>query len=214
MPNLSQFYPALTVFAGALLVALGGFWASYRQSNFTAEIRAKNEEISRLQHEGTNTITGGDSFLEMGLLETGGGAMPAMFIHHGKYPLYDVTARIVDLDASKPRGTAGYTQYSVNLGNIGPGQALGGKPVTMLSPGGDGSFSYNVFFAARNGGWTQQFRLRKKGSAWVQASLIKGLSDQKVLLRKISDGFPIGPNGELDLPAPTGAPSETPETDK
>jgi hypothetical protein len=62
LARLSPFFPALLVFVGALFVAAGGFWASWRQSNFNIEIRAKNDEISRLQRENANAITGGDSF--------------------------------------------------------------------------------------------------------------------------------------------------------
>ena len=57
-----QFHPALVVFAGAVIVAFGTFWAAWRQSNFNAAIREKNEEIARLQHEAAAAITGGDSF--------------------------------------------------------------------------------------------------------------------------------------------------------
>ena len=62
MARLSPFFPALVVFVGAVVVALGGFWASWRQSNFNMEIREKNEQIARLQYENASMITGGDSF--------------------------------------------------------------------------------------------------------------------------------------------------------
>jgi hypothetical protein len=62
LAKLSPFFPALLVVVGALFVTAGGFWASWRQSNFNIDIRAKNEEISRLQRENVNAITG-DSFM-------------------------------------------------------------------------------------------------------------------------------------------------------
>src|SRR5712671_5625374 len=61
MERLSPFYPAVLVFLGALFVAAGGFWASWRQSNFNIELNKKNEEIARLQQDNVNTMTGGDS---------------------------------------------------------------------------------------------------------------------------------------------------------
>ena len=81
------------------------------QSNFNIDIRAKNEEISRLQQENVNAITGGDSFAFVGFQVFGmdGSAVNAntmpddlllvpAFLHKGRYPLYDVTVRFVDVD--------------------------------------------------------------------------------------------------------------------
>jgi hypothetical protein len=62
MARLSPFFPAMVVFAGAVIVAIGGFWASYRQSNFNRDIRQKNEEIAQLQRENADAITGGDNY--------------------------------------------------------------------------------------------------------------------------------------------------------
>jgi hypothetical protein len=100
------------VFVGALFVAAGGFWASWRQSNFNMEIRAKNEEISRLQQENVNAITGGDSFAYLFGFQVFGMdgqtvnafAMPddlllmPTFINKGPYPLYDVSMRFGNID--------------------------------------------------------------------------------------------------------------------
>ena len=64
--RLSPFFPAIVVAFGALAVTFGGFWASFRQSNFNIELREKNEEIARLQRENASLITGGDSFAYAG----------------------------------------------------------------------------------------------------------------------------------------------------
>jgi hypothetical protein len=65
-----------------------------------SELRQKNDQIIALQQQSAGAITGGDSFAEMVLevrdVTTGAVAMP-VFAHHGKFPLYDVTARIADL---------------------------------------------------------------------------------------------------------------------
>jgi hypothetical protein len=55
--RLTSFFPAIIVFIGALIVAGGGFWAAYSQSNFNAEIRAKNEEIIRLQRDALSSVS-------------------------------------------------------------------------------------------------------------------------------------------------------------
>jgi hypothetical protein len=77
MARLSPFFPAMVVFIGALFVAAGGFWASWRQSNFNIEIRDKNEEIARLQHENAATITGGDKRGCLAEAETGSATQTA-----------------------------------------------------------------------------------------------------------------------------------------
>jgi hypothetical protein len=71
MIKLAPFYPAIVVLIGAIFVAAGGFWASYRQSNFNMEIRAKNEEIAALQKDNADAITGGDSFAEAAFFDVG-----------------------------------------------------------------------------------------------------------------------------------------------
>lgn len=62
MLRLWPFAPAFVVFLGAILVAGGSFWAGFRQSNFNAEIRAKNEQIATLQQENIRILRGSDFF--------------------------------------------------------------------------------------------------------------------------------------------------------
>jgi hypothetical protein len=114
MAKFAPFYPAAFVFVGAVLVAIGGFWASWRQSNFNIEIRKKNEEIALLQKQSADAIIGGDSFAEVAfsVLDRSGNmpnahAMPDALllvptvIHRGRYPLYDVSARIAEVPIAK-----------------------------------------------------------------------------------------------------------------
>src|SRR5258708_39917263 len=127
-----QFAPALLVFGGAVLVALGGFWSSWRQSNFNNTLAEKNNEIAQLKLESANAITGGNSFAYMVLQvpdpKTGSAAIP-IFVHQGKYPLYDLQARIVDLDehtrlTEQREFTAATTALlgtSLQVGNLTPG---------------------------------------------------------------------------------------------
>jgi hypothetical protein len=109
MSALSRLWPlapALVIAFGALLVTIGGFWAAYRQSHFNAELREKNEAISRL--------TGGDGFcwVAFQIVDSQGQLVNAYsmpddlilipnFVHQGRYPLYDVSANVVDIDELK-----------------------------------------------------------------------------------------------------------------
>jgi hypothetical protein len=204
MEKLAPFYPAMVVFVGAMIVAGGAFWASLRQSNFNIELRNKNNEIAALQKENADTITGGDSFAEVGfhVLDQSGNmpnasAMPdqlvlnPLVIHHGKYPLYDVQARIHKF------GSMGL-DTNVNVGNLTPGFAM--NNAVRIPQQGKNNLSYNIFFVARNGGWTQFLRMLWVGDGWATASKI--VRGDKVLLREVSANFPRNEKGEIDWGEP------------
>jgi hypothetical protein len=207
MRGLWPFFPAFVVCAGAILVALGGFWASWRQSNFNAEIREKNEEIARLQRENANAITGGDSFCWMGLSVSDPAAAAIarpIFIHQGRYPLYDVSARIVDSDeyarltAAKDfiAASKALLGTNVSVGNMTPGFSTD-TGVVLSHPSGK-NFTYNVFYVARNGSWIQSLRMRWTGNGWALANRVHGLTEGKELFREVSPNYPLNAQGDVD----------------
>jgi hypothetical protein len=218
--TLWQFLPAIFIVAGAVLAACGGFWQAVRQSNFNSELRQKNDQIIELQQQSAGAITGGDSFAEMVLevpdVTTGAVAMPT-FAHHGKFPLYDVTARIVDLgeyrrlEAAKNflAATTALQGTEVSVGSLTPGFSRG--PMAALQHPSGRDFSYNVFFVARNGAWIQQLRMKWIGNGWSEATRISGLSEGKELYQKVTPGYQLGPNSEVeweDKPTPPAAPQQ------
>jgi hypothetical protein len=136
--------PAFLVAFGAIIVAAGGFWAASRQSSFNADLREKNKEIARLQQENTGAITGGDSFCWMAFQFVGLNGEPVNansmpddlilvpnFIHKGRYPLYDVSARIIDIDELKKDITR--ATKTVSIGNMTPGFATT-TPISLTTP--------------------------------------------------------------------------------
>jgi hypothetical protein len=202
--------PAFVVAVGAFFVTFGGFWAAKRQSNFNAELREKNEEIARLQQENAGAITGGDSFCWMALQVVGlngelvnANSMPddliliPNFIHKGKYPLYDVSARIIDIDEWKKNITqAMQTTKTVSIGNMTPGFWTT-TPIRLTHHGKD--FNFNIFYVARNGSWLQKLRMRWVGDGWASASRVaEGLGGGKELLQEVSANYPRGDNGNVD----------------
>lgn len=60
MSKIIVFAPAILVLVGAILVAVGTFWSGFRQSHFNAEIRKKNEQITKMQEEDIATLRGAD----------------------------------------------------------------------------------------------------------------------------------------------------------
>jgi hypothetical protein len=207
-------------FLPAILIVGGGFWQAVRQSSFNSELRQKNEKIIDLQQQNAGAITGGDSFAEMVLqvpdTTTCAVALP-IFAHHGKFPLYDVSAHIVDLGehrrliAAKNHAAAlaALQGTEINVGNLTPGFARG--PMGTLQHPSGKDFSYNVFFVGRNGSWTQQLRMKWIGNGWSVAARIFGLSEGKELYRRVTPDYPLGPNSEVeweDKPATTVAPQQ------
>ena len=212
-----QFAPALFVSGGAVLAAFGGFWSSWRQSNFNTALAEKNNEISRLQLESANAITGGNSFAYMVLQvpdpKAGSTAIP-LFVHKGKYPLYDVQARIVDLDEFKRltdqkefmAATTVLSGTTLRVGNLTPGFAST-IPGALHHPSGQ-NFSYNVFYVARNGAWIQSLRMRWVGDGWATANKVVGGAENKELFREITPNYPLNEKGEVEWDAPNPAPAK------
>jgi hypothetical protein len=213
-----QFAPAILVWVGAVLVAFGTLWSSWRQSNFNATLTAKNSEIARLQLENANAITGGNSFAYMLLQvpdhETFATAIPT-FVHQGKYPLYDVQAHIVDLDEFQRltdrkdflAANNALSGTDLMIGNLTPGFASRPTGAVLSHPSGQ-DFTYNIFYVARNGAWTQQLRMRWTGNGWVIANRVFagpgnfGGPGDKDLFREVSTGYPLDEKGEVDWDIP------------
>ncbi len=208
MIKLAPFYPAIVVLIGAIFVAAGGFWASYRQSNFNMEIRAKNEEIAALQKDNADAITGGDSFAEaaFSMLDRSGNmtnafSMPDQlllvptFIHRGKHPLYDVSVRFTDLQAKFDAQNA---LRAYPIGNMTPGLATITGGINLPHDGKD--LNFNIFFVGRNGMWIQFLRMPWMGDGWGRASKIE--RNGVVIFEEISKNFPLNEKGAVDWDHP------------
>jgi hypothetical protein len=191
--------PALVIALGATFVAFGGFWAAYRQSNFNAELRQKNDEIARL--------TGGDGFcwIAFQIVDTQGQLINAnsmlddlilipSFIHRGPYPLYDVSANIVDVDEITKDVTRAST--AANIGNLAPGSYAKTTGIRISHHGKD--FNFNIVYVARNGSWLQKLRMRWVGNGWTMANkVVEGLGGKELLL-EINPNYPRDAQGNVE----------------
>jgi hypothetical protein len=153
-----------------------------------------------------NTVTGGDSFCYLDFAANG--TLPT-FVQRGKYPISDVSARIVDLKkfdrliATNPQPSLQEllsADTSVQLGELTPNAALVRGTVKLVGQ----SARFNIFFSARNGFWTQKLRLRLVGGKWVRAIRVttteigRDKKGPKKLFEKIDKGFPRNAKGEVD----------------
>ena len=151
-----------------------------------------------------NHISGGNSFpyIEIGNVDpnTDTGVMVA--IHEGEHPLYDVKSRIVDLQKfdqfmNNPSfGKIGDAETNIDIGNLIPsnGTILKSWKIENIQ-----EQSYNIFFTARNGTFTQSLRLKKINGRWLSASQVK--NGNGILHEQVDKNFPVGANGKVNWDA-------------
>jgi hypothetical protein len=200
---LWQFAPALLIFVGAVVVAIGGFWGAFRQA-------ANNAEIKRLTIENAGLITGGDTIAEVYLqIDTQrwtGTAVPTL-VNEGKYPLYDIELRLVDVDEVRREVDQNLPSQDALLGktfrisNLTPGMAREVDGAVQHAANSR-DYNYNIFVVARNGSWTQQLRMKWIGDGWVRATRI--VRDGKEVRLEVPDAYPRNAAGEVEWePKPT-----------
>jgi hypothetical protein len=224
--------PTALVLLGAVISAIGGFWTSNdqeRKNNHIArlnetlvnqqgeliadlrkqlklqeELRLQSDEIADLNKELKNFVIGGNSFcyLTMASLNSVTNISLLAAVHQGKYHLYDVRARIVDLEKlDELKGkftveTMKYTDTNISVGDLVPGYSA---MLNTINLGTSDTRRFNIFFTARNGGFTQLWRLKKIDSKWLEALRItrtKG-RDEEVLLEKIDPKYPRNVDGKM-----------------
>jgi hypothetical protein len=167
----------------------------------TLESRFKEllDKVETKTEEMIGHVTGGNSFpwFQVAMIDNIKDKGVLMAIHHGVHPLYDVTARIVDLQKFQKvknnisLATFGFTDTNVNVGNMIPSHA---SMIQEWKLEHIPEQSYNVFFTARNGSFTQLIRLKKVNSAWTTATRI--LKNNNLLYEQIDEKFPKN-NGEI-----------------
>lgn len=200
--------PAVVVVVGAFITAGGALWSSSERTKFERELRDRSDEIADLNRKIAASVTGGDSFCyaAMGSVGVAGeNAALLMVVHQGEYPLYDVNLRIVDLpefrravDAGQ-LSLAGPGETTVDVGNM---SARSARPIQVWQlPDGDQA-SYNVFFNARNGFWSQSLRLKRVGGEWKSATQVSKdiMGDEKppLLHEQVDPEFPLNEQGEVE----------------
>jgi hypothetical protein len=146
-------------------------------------------------------VSGGASFpwIQFGMLDDNTGKGTLMVVHQGEHPLYDVAARIVDLnkfELIKNHLTADnfrQADTTIEVGNIIPGHAsmVGAWKIEGLD-----RQNYNVFFTARNGRFTQLIRMMKIDGKWISATKVSNGSEE-IVHEQVSESFPRDAEGRV-----------------
>lgn len=191
----------IIVVVGLVISAIGVLWASQQQASFNLNLLNKSEEIARLNQKLANSVSGGDSFcyLEVSSLDSAKNTGQLVVVHQGEHNLYDVHARIVDLEkfdqleGKLSFATLKQTDTNISIGNLISSSAQMLHRVTL----GNGNMRrFNIFFSARNGFFNQVLRLKKIHGKWVRA--MKVLREDKVIYEEVDDEFPRTAEGDVE----------------
>jgi len=161
---------------------------------------------SQVQFNGTmsqmrkavDTETGGNSFCYlMSLVPTESEVEPILLMV-GNYSLYDVGVRVTD--AKFVRSSKNVFQSDILSTKIGdlspPGSAHNIGTLMKYKIPGDYQ-ELNIFFSAKNGWWTQLWRLQKVNGQWEEAIIVVGTLDRRrypkgaILKRYVTKGYPV-----------------------
>jgi hypothetical protein len=173
-----------------------------RLQALTSDLQHQLLEMSRLNtdlaKEGIAAATGGDSFCWM-MMSQPNGTIP-VFVHSGKYTLYDVSVRVADLNKMR-MNVMPFDVLQMSLGEMHPGMAI--PYASLRLPFSDGTTQdFKVFFTGRNGSWHEFLRLRRVGDHWswaIQVWRFNPSDPPKLpLYEQVSDDFPRNENGLVD----------------
>ena len=126
---------------------------------------------------------------------------PALLVHDGPYPLYDLQLRVVDIveplaPQPIPNGKPYDAGISSEIGNLPPKSSK--LLSAFLRAHGDRA-AFNLFFAARNGFWIEDLRLRLVGTEWKKAIQVFRSDDpaQRPIFREVDKGYPAESDGNV-----------------
>jgi len=187
-----------------------------QQSSEIARVETLNTELQRqlvqasasikelaihnvsLAQQGIQTATGGDSYcyLDIASVSKAGGLLVA--VHQGKYPLYAVHARVVDLAKMKEFEQSGQKLTLDNAFSNDLNVAIGDMAVSTANPLQQITFSasdrqsFNVFFSAHNGLWTEELRFRLVNGGWTRAIRVSKIvgKKNKDIWQKVDPKYP------------------------
>jgi hypothetical protein len=183
-----------------------------RLQKLNNELEAKVLDLANgnelLAKQNIATVTGGKSFCYMDFIYQFGGQTPVI-LHSGRYPIYDLNVRIVDLNKAMQRTSSeAILGTSVWIGELQVGGSWANIDWSIPFTSAQ-SQDFNVFFSARNGIWTEKLRLRRVNDHWSNALQVwfspLGLSKPptRPVLEKVAKDFPRKQDGRIDWDAPS-----------
>jgi hypothetical protein len=154
----------------------------FSDADLLREVESLRSEVAQRQKHLESLQTGGDTFCYWMLYYFDMAkaiAKDLSVIRRGDYPLYDLSLRVVDMDA-------GRDLVREQLGEISS-PAICWRVKWPLPE----SVYYRIFFHARNGSWHQDLILKRSSSAecWLAATHVKDRSGREIVFEHIDNGF-------------------------
>lgn len=205
--------PALLTLLGAIIAAVGVFWASRRTAFSQAQLIAlnqqlaeKNDEIAKLSERIADSITGGKAFPHIQLMLQEFPCPRVVLVNNGDMSLYDLSVRMVDLDRfdvllkNKMKPTFDEIRSCDTLFQLGTlaGHKASIRPVGLITfPSSAENIRLNIFFSARNGDTVELYRAKKVAGEWKTAVQVRR-DDEKIYEQIDSPYFIVNPEGQLE----------------
>lgn len=117
----------------------------------------------------------------------------------GEYPLFQVSLRIVDVDAFAAlpvftEAALATAETKINFGDLDAARAFMNFADLPIGPiHGPADRKFNLFFMARNGTWTQLLRYRFDGAVWhvaLRVTRATAEGESETLHEQVPENFP------------------------
>lgn len=202
---------ALISVVGAILTAASSFWASYEGTKYSTladkqrqKIEALNEKIVKQSEVITQissltykTLTGYDGFIRLaGMLANHPCKVGAVFENDSKFPLYNVKVTVADLNLLDARKLDEF-QHLIDIGDLSSRQDhIEDTPFIDTCNNQNKTIRLNLFYTARNGYFTQEYRvIHLNGATGIASRVVRnGL----VIFQDVNSHYPRLSNGEPD----------------
>lgn len=184
----------LLYWLAGILAAAATLWSSEQKAASQKLLQEQGQAIAELTARNAALVTGGDSFcyLEISNLDEGHDAGMCVIVQQGESPLYDVKARVVDLQrfAQLPKPTTRSALKNDLVLDIGD-MAAGSATMELDQPfilGKSNERDFNVFFSARNGFFNQKLRFRRVNGQWARRTVVT--RDGAVIFETADEKYP------------------------
>lgn len=136
-----------------------------RVSHVVSQLETQTQEL-------TSHMNGGNSFCAFSINLQGTDQSYWLAEIHGKYPMYNVSARVIDLDlydetSSEPQREGAETY--IEIGDLSLNSAHISK---LFELGNSGSRRFNVFILAKNGVIVQNIKYKLVDGEWTWATKV------------------------------------------
>jgi len=168
-----------------------------------ATVQSTLDQLEKKTEDLAAYITGGKSVCHFTAQPEASGIISTLFLtHHGEHPLYDVTARITDVQVfteaartSNPAQLWEMFNRSHRFGDLVKGHGKTIDPAILGDFHTTTERSFNIFFTARNGSFTQELRYRAVDGGWRRASRV--LQGNEVRFEYVAEGYPREADGSI-----------------